>query len=79
MSMFNPDCRSINDGCPPTTFQWNEWELRQTGPARRSYAPQTKGKTDGVALDVGATEDKEKEPDAGSDAEDASDRQAGEA
>ena len=67
MSMFNPDCRSINDGRPPSTFAWNEWELRQAGPARRSYAPQTKGKTDGVALDLEADEDKGTSPAEGQD------------
>ena len=42
MSNSNPICRSINDGHPPTTAEWNEWELKQTGPARRSpVAPET--------------------------------------
>jgi hypothetical protein len=42
MNKFNPTCRSINEGHPPTTAEWNEWELKQTGPARRSaVAPGT--------------------------------------
>lgn len=143
MNFRTTPCKSINDGGPPTTAEWNEWERKQAGPARRSsVASGTDGKpaplpmltpeqvqnqaqwlyasvvllvealdrekwdgrwnnrlmhahtfarnaledaakykepSDGMALDMGATEDKEKEPDAGSDAEDASDRQAGEA
>jgi hypothetical protein len=42
MSNSNPICRSINEGHPPTTAEWNEWELKQAGPARRSaVAPGT--------------------------------------
>ena len=56
MSIFNPDCKSINDGHPPSTFAWNEWELRQSGPARRSYAPQRKANSDAVALELATDE-----------------------
>ena len=52
MNKFNPTCRSINEGHPPTTAEWNEWELKQAGPARRSaVAPGTaKGVPDPVPM-----------------------------
>ena len=52
MSNSNPTCRSINEGHPPTTAEWNEWERKQAGPARRSaVAPGTaKGVPDPVPM-----------------------------
>jgi hypothetical protein len=42
MNFRTTPCKSINDGHPPTTAEWNEWELKQAGPARRSaVAPGT--------------------------------------
>jgi len=42
MNFRTTPCKSINDGGPPSTAEWNEWELKQAGPARRSpVAPGT--------------------------------------
>ena len=52
MNFRTTPCKSINDGGPPTTSEWNEWERKQAGPARRSaVAPGTaKGVPDPVPM-----------------------------